>query len=235
MRVADSVELFFDVKEEDNDREGALGELLATSLSTGGETQKYFRFRSVDGVIDYYDEHGNNSRKFLMRRPVRGEGIRRADGFGWRRHPLLGILRRHAGIDWAGPPGTPIMAAGSGVVEEAGRKGEYGNYVRIRHANGYQTAYGHLQRFAPGVSPGVRVTQGQVVGLIGTTGLSTGPHLHFEVLVNSQQVDPMTIPVPKERKLEGKQLVEFQKERVRIEELTRRNPVSAKVIEAQAR
>ena len=232
-RVApsDGIELFFGVKEEDKGTEGALGELLATSLTAAGETQKYYRYRSSDGTIDFYDQYGNNSRKFLMRKPVRGE-VRLADGYGWRRHPLLNIVRRHAGIDWAGPIGTPIMAAGSGTVEEARRHGEFGNYVRIRHANGYSTAYAHLSRFERGTTEGARVTQGQVIGFIGTTGLSTGPHLHFEVLINSQQVNPMTIPVPKERKLEGRALAEFQKERVRIDDLMHRNPVSTKVVEA---
>ena len=234
VRGADIAELFFDVKEEGKGVDSALGDLLATTLTTAGETQKYYRFRSTEGGIDYYDEFGNNSRKFLMRRPVRGEGIRLADGFGWRRHPLLGYVRRHAGIDWAGPIGTAIMAAGSGVIEEARFKGEFGNYIRIRHANGYKTAYAHMSRYAPGVGEGARVTQGQVIGFIGTTGLSTGPHVHFEVLVNTQQVDPMTIPVPKERKLVGKALVDFQKERARIEDLMRRNPVSTKVVEASA-
>ena len=234
VRGADSVELFFDVKEEDKGTDGALGELLATQLSTGGEVQKFYRFRTPDGVVDFYDEFGNNSRKFLMRRPVRGEGMRLASGFGWRRHPLLNQMRRHAGIDWAGPVGTPIMAAGSGVIEEAGFKGEFGNYVRIRHANGYKTAYGHMSRYAQGIISGTRVTQGQVIGFVGNTGFSTGPHLHFEVLVNSQQVDPMTMPVPKERKLVGKSLLDFQKERLRIDDLMRRNPVSTKVVEAQA-
>ena len=232
VRNSDGVEFFFGVKEEDKGTEGALGDLLVTSLTINGETQKYYRFRTPDGAVDFYDEYGNNSRKFLMRRPVRGDNIRLADGFGWRRHPILRTLRRHAGIDWAGPIGTPIMAAGAGVVEEAGRKGEFGNYIRIRHANGYKTAYAHLSRFAPGVVDNARVTQGQVIGFVGTTGLSTGPHLHYEVLINSQQVDPMTIPVPKERKLAGKALVDFSKERSRIDDLMRRNPVSTKVVEA---
>ncbi len=234
VRGADLAELFFDVKEEGKGADGALGDLLATILTTAGETQKYYRFRSPDGNVDYYDEFGNNSRKFLMRRPVRGEGIRLADGFGWRRHPLLGYVRRHAGIDWAGPVGTAIMAAGSGVIEEARFKGEFGNYIRIRHANGYKTAYAHMSRYAQGVGEGARVTQGQVIGFIGSSGLSTGPHLHFEVLVNTQQVDPLTIPVPKERKLVGKALIDFHKERARIDDLMRRNPVSTKVVEATA-
>jgi murein DD-endopeptidase MepM/ murein hydrolase activator NlpD len=142
-------------------------------------------------------------------------------------------LRRHAGIDWAGVPGTPIMAAGSGTVEEAGRKGEYGNYIRIRHANGYSTAYGHMRGFAPGIAAGTRVIQGQIIGYLGQTGLATGPHLHFEVLINNQQIDPMKMPVPKERKLQGKDVVDFQKERLRIDDLMRRNPVSTKVVDAQ--
>ena len=232
VRANDGLELFFDVKEEDRGNDGALGELLTSTLSVGGETQRYYRYRMASGIVDFYDESGNNSRKFLMSKPVRGE-VRLADGFGYRMHPLLRVLRRHAGVDWAGVTGTPIMAAGSGVVEEAGRKGEYGNYVRIRHANGYSTAYGHMRNFGPGIQAGSRVTQGQVIGFIGTTGLSTGAHLHFEVLVNSQQIDPMKMPIPRERKLAGKDLLDFQKERLRLDDLMRRNPVSTKVVDAQ--
>jgi murein DD-endopeptidase MepM/ murein hydrolase activator NlpD len=135
----------------------------------------------------------------------------------------------HHGEDWACAAGSPIMAAGGGVIEEAGRKGEYGNYVRIRHPNGYKTAYGHMMRIAPGVGAGVKVRQGQVIGYVGTTGLSTGPHVHFEVLVNNAHVNPRSIHVPRERQLEGKQLADFQKERLRIDEMMRRNPVSTKV------
>ncbi len=126
------------------------------------------------------------------------------------------------------------MAAGSGTIEEAGRKGEFGNYVRIRHANGYTTAYAHMSRFGAGISEGVRVRQGQVIGYIGNTGLSAGPHLHYEVLINRQPVDPMTIQVPRERRLTGQHLREFQKERARIDELMRRNPVSARIMDQVA-
>ena len=164
-----------------------------------------------------------------MRRPVRGEDVRITSGFGVRRHPILQVPKMHTGVDWACATGTPIMAAGSGVIEEAGRKGEYGNYIRIRHANGYKTAYGHMSRFAPGVSEGVKVRQGQIIGFVGSTGLASGPHVHFEVLVNSSYVDPMSIQVPRERQLAGKQLADFQKERARIDDLMRRNPVSTRV------
>jgi murein DD-endopeptidase MepM/ murein hydrolase activator NlpD len=230
VRAGDSFEFFFDMKEDDKGAEGGLGELLATSITSSGETRKFYRYRTPDGGFDYYDEQGNTSRKFLMRRPVRGEDVRLTSGFGMRRHPALQILRMHSGEDWACAPGTPIMAAGSGIIEEAGRKGEYGNYVRIRHANGYKTAYGHMMRIAPGVGPGVKVRQGQIVGYVGSTGLSTGPHVHFEVLVNNAHVDPKTtLHAPRDRQLDGKQLADFQKERLRIDDLMRRNPVSTKV------
>jgi murein DD-endopeptidase MepM/ murein hydrolase activator NlpD len=229
VRAGDGFEFFFDVKEDDKAMEGGLGELLATSVTASGETHKFYRFRGPEGAVDYYDEQGNTSRKFLMRRPVRGEDVRITSGFGVRRHPILQIPKMHTGVDWACATGTPIMAAGNGVIEEAGRKGEYGNYIRIRHANGYKTAYGHMSRLAPGVSEGVKVRQGQIIGYVGTTGLSSGPHVHFEVLVNNSFVDPMSIQVPRERQLSGKQLADFQKERARIDDLMRRNPVSTRV------
>jgi murein DD-endopeptidase MepM/ murein hydrolase activator NlpD len=235
VRAGDGFEFFFEVKEEDKGIDGSLGELLATAVTSAGETHKFYRFRTPDGVVDYYDNEGNTSRKFLMRRPVRGEDVRITSGFGVRRHPILQVPKMHTGVDWSCAPGTPIMAAGSGVIEEAGRKGEYGNYVRIRHANGYKTAYGHMSRFAPGVSDGVKVRQGQIIGFVGTTGLSSGPHVHFEVLVNNSFVDPMSIQVPREHQLTGKHRADFQKERARIDELMRRNPVSTRVATANER
>jgi murein DD-endopeptidase MepM/ murein hydrolase activator NlpD len=235
VRAGDGFEFFFDVKEEDKGADGSLGELLATSVTSAGENRKFYRFRTPDGAIDYYDNEGNTSRKFLMRRPVRGEDVRITSGFGVRRHPILQIPKMHTGVDWACATGTPIMAAGSGVIEESGRKGEYGNYIRIRHANGYKTAYGHMSRFAQGVGEGIKVRQGQIIGFVGTTGLSSGPHVHFEVLVNNSFVDPMSIQVPRERQLEAKQLADFQKERSRIDELMRRNPVSTRVAAAGER
>ncbi len=233
VRGGDTVELFFDMKDEERGADGGLGDLLATSIATAGEAQRFYRFRNGEGLVDFYDESGSTSRKFLMRQPVRGEGLRFASGFGMRRHPLLGYLRMHAGVDWSGPIGTPIMAAGAGTVEEAGRKGDYGNYIRIRHANGYKTSYAHMNRFASGISEGVRVSHGQIIGYLGNTGLSSGPHLHFEVLVNNQHVDPTTIQVPKDRKLAGKALQDFQKERLRIDELMRRNPVKVSEVQPQ--
>ncbi|CFX12516.1 Peptidase M23 [Candidatus Filomicrobium marinum] len=224
VRAGDSVEFFFDFPDE-NVTDGPPGELLFTQITSGGEVSRFYRFRTSDGEIDYYDDQGNNSKKFLMRRPVRGSDVRLTSGFGMRHHPLLNRQRMHSGVDWASPPGTPILAAGRGTIEFAARNGQYGNYVRIRHANGYHTSYAHMQKFARGVKEGVQVRQGQVIGYIGTTGLSSGPHLHFEVLVNKRRVDPMSIQVPQERQLTGRELAEFQRERARIDELIRRAPV----------
>lgn len=224
IRPGDQLELFFDVKDQDNGK-NELGELLYTSITAGSATSRFYRFRTPDGDVDYYDDDGNNSKQFLMRRPVRSSNVRLTSGFGNRFHPLLNRRKLHSGVDWAAPPGTPILAAGNGVVEHAGRKGQYGNYIRIRHANGYQTAYGHMSSIAPGVREGVKVRQGHVIGYVGSTGLSSGPHLHFEVLVNSQFVNPMSIQVPRERHLDGRQLTQFQKEHARIDDLMRRSPV----------
>jgi murein DD-endopeptidase MepM/ murein hydrolase activator NlpD len=232
-RGSDGVELFFDVKDVDKGADGTLGEMLMTSITIGGQTQKFYRYKGPDGVIDYYDPAGNNSRRFLMRKPVRSEDVRLTSGYGVRFHPLLNQRKLHSGIDWAGPTGTPIIAAGHGTVEEAGYKGQYGNYVRIRHANGYHTAYGHMRNIAAGIQAGVKVRQGQLIGYLGTTGLSSGPHLHFEVLVGGRYVDPLSIQVPREKRLTGKQLVQFQRERVRIDELMRRPPVRVRTVDAR--
>lgn len=224
LRVGDQLEMFFDVMDEASG-ELQLGELLFTSITAGGETSRFYRYRSPDGSIDFFDGDGNNAKRFLMRRPVRGADVRLTSGFGLRFHPLLNDRKMHTGVDWAAPTGTPILAAGNGVIEHAGRKGAYGNYVRIRHANGYQTAYAHMSRIAPNAREGIKVRQGQVIGYIGSTGLSSGPHLHYEVLVNTRFVNPMSIQVPREKQLDGKQLAEFQKERSRVEDLMHRVPV----------
>jgi murein DD-endopeptidase MepM/ murein hydrolase activator NlpD len=223
VHAGDTLEMFFDMKDEPT-VEGNPGELLYTAISSGGAAYKFYRFRSADGIVDFYDEDGNNSKKFLIRKPVRGDDVRLTSGFGVRFHPLLNSRKMHTGVDWACQFGSPIIAAGNGTIEEVGHKGYYGNYIRIRHANGYQTAYGHMSRFGK-VKAGDKVRQGQIIGYVGSTGLSSGPHVHFEVLVNNRFVDPMSIQVPRERKLEGKDLAEFQKERGRIEELMRRAPV----------
>ena len=226
VKPGDTFEVFFDGDGTDRDT----GEVLYTSMTVDGQMRKFFRFRTPDDMVDYYDDQGNSAKKFLMRNPVKGG--RYTSGFGDRRHPLLRYIRMHTGVDWAAPTGTPILAAGDGTVERVGREGGYGNYVRIRHANGFATAYGHMSRYAPGMEPGIKVKQGQMIGFVGSTGMSTGPHLHYEVLVNNKFVNPMTIQVPRGLQLNGRELAEFQKERRRIEVLMELDPVTSRVAQA---
>jgi murein DD-endopeptidase MepM/ murein hydrolase activator NlpD len=231
VRPGDSFEVFID-SSEGQDAGDTAGEVLHTSMTVNGETRAFWRFRTSDGLIDYYDAQGNSAKKFLMRNPVKGG--RYTSGFGDRRHPLLRYMRMHTGVDWAAPTGTPIFAAGDGTVEMAERYGGYGNYIRIKHANGFSTAYAHLSRYASGLEPGVQVRQGQVIGFVGSTGLSTGPHLHYEIMVNGRFVNPMTIQVPRGMQLTGRQLAEFHKERKRIDALMQMDPVTtARVAEAK--
>lgn len=215
----DAFEAFYEESEEGDGR----FELLYASVTARGETFRYFRFHSTDdGMLDYYDQQGRSTRKFLIRKPLAG-GEQRS-GFGMRRHPIMGYMRMHTGVDWSGPTGTPIVAAGNGVVVKAARESGYGNRVEIQHANGYVTTYNHLSGFARGINEGVRVRQGQVIGFLGSTGLSTGPHLHYEVIVNGNFVDPLRIRLARTRELSGRQLAEFRRERERIEELMKRAP-----------
>ena len=196
-------------------------DVMFASLTLGGETKKFYRFQTVDdGVIDYYDETGKSVKKFLVRKPV-AQGIMRS-GFGDRNHPLLGIMKMHTGVDWAAPLGTSIYASGNGIVDKVGWESGYGKYIKIRHANGYETAYGHMTAFARSIMPGARVRQGQVIGYIGSTGLSTGPHLHYEIIINGRQVDPMRLKLPRGRVLEGQMFASFEKERDRLDRLVTR-------------
>jgi murein DD-endopeptidase MepM/ murein hydrolase activator NlpD len=191
-------------------------EVLFAALTVGGETKKYYRFQTPDdSVVDYYDETGKSAKKFLVRKPVNNAIMR--SGFGGRRHPILGYTKMHTGVDWATPYGTPIFASGNGVLEKVGPEGGYGKYIRIKHNNGYETAYGHMSAFAKGMEPGKRVRQGQVIGFVGSTGQSTGPHVHYEILVNGRFVDPLRVKLPRGRSLEGPVMAGFEKERDRLD------------------
>ena len=201
----------------------AKNDVLFTALTVGGETKRYFRYQAPDdNLVDYYDESGKSAKKFLVRKPVT-LGMMRS-GFGVRRHPILGYMKMHTGVDWAAPNGTPIYASGNGNVEKVGWESGYGKYVRLRHANGYQTAYGHMSGFARGLQSGARVHQGQIIGYVGSTGLSTGAHLHYEIMVNGRFVDPMRIKLPRGRVLEGPVLAGFERERERLEAMLSRAP-----------
>ncbi len=202
--------------------------LLYASVALRGETKRFYRFRTPDdGVVDFYDETGKSAKKFLMRKPMSTGTFR--SGFGMRRHPILGYTRMHSGVDWSARTGTPIMASGNGEIVKAEWKSGYGRHVRIRHANGYETSYSHMSGFARGIRSGVKVRQGQIIGYVGSTGLSTGPHLHYEVMVNGRNVDPMRIRLPRGRVLDGRMLAAFEKEKARIEGLMNRAPASTRV------
>ncbi len=226
VQPGDSFDVFF-AGEDDGAIITEKTDVLYASLTVGGETKKYYRFQTPDdSVVDYYDETGKSAKKFLVRKPVNNAIMR--SGFGGRRHPILGYVKMHTGVDWASPYGTPIFASGNGVIERAGWEGGYGKFIRIKHNNGYETAYGHMSAFAKGMEPGKRVRQGQVIGFVGSTGMSTGAHVHYEILVNGRFVDPMRVKLPRGRSLEGPMTAGFEKERDRIDAMmtTRNSRVS---------
>ncbi|MET0869231.1 MAG: M23 family metallopeptidase [Pseudorhodoplanes sp.] len=197
-------------------------EVMFASLTVAGEQKKFYRFLTPDdNLVDYYDETGKSAKKFLVRKPL-PDGILRS-AFGVRKHPILGYAKMHTGVDWAAPHGTQIFAAGNGVVDKVGWEGGYGKYVRVKHNNGYETAYGHMTAYAKGIEPGVKVRQGQVLGFVGSTGLSTGAHLHYEIMVNGRFVDPMRIRLPRGRVLENQMLSAFEGERDRLDGMISRN------------
>ena len=213
----------FDVLYSDDENNEGRNEVRYVSLTVGGETKRYYHYQTADdGTYDYYDETGKSAKKFLVRKPV-PIGIMRS-GFGERNHPLLHYMKTHTGVDWAAPFGTPIFAAGNGTIDEIGLKGGYGKYVRVRHANGYQTAYGHMTAFARGLNVGSRVRQGQIIGFVGSTGLSTGAHVHFEILINDRFVNPMTVKLPRGRVLDGSSLAIFEKGREQLDALMAQVP-----------
>ena len=218
----DSFEVLY-VGEDENPASDSKADVLYASLTVGGEVRKFYRYQTGDdGLVDYYDESGKSARKFLVRKPVSNAIMR--SGFGARNHPILGYTKMHTGVDWAAPMGTPIFASGTGTVEKAGWEGGYGKYIRIKHNNGYETAYGHMTAFARGMQPGTRVRQGQVIGFVGSTGLSTGAHVHYEILVNGRFVDPMRIKLPRGRALESGVLANFDRERERIDSIMAQRP-----------
>lgn len=222
VQAGDSFEVFF-AGEDEAPTTTEKNEVLYAALTVGGETKKYYRFQTPDdAVVDYYDETGKSAKKFLVRKPVSNAIMR--SGFGGRRHPILGYTKMHTGVDWAAPYGTPIFASGNGTIEKTGWEGGYGKYIRIKHPNGYETAYGHMTAFAKGMEPGKRVRQGQVIGFVGSTGLSTGAHLHYEILVNGRFVDPMRVKLPRGRSLEGSLLASFETERDRLDGIMANRP-----------
>ena len=211
----DTFEVMYDRMVDLDGRTARNGKLLYAQLTLGNTTHQIYRFTTPDGTVDYYNAKGESIRKALLRTPL--DGAKLTSSFGKRLHPILGYTINHKGVDFGAASGTPIMAAGSGTVVEAGWKGGYGRYVRIRHNNEYSTAYAHMSQFGRDIKAGARVSQGQVIGYVGATGMATGPHLHYEVIVHDKQINPISAKVATGLKLEGKQLTAFNAEKIRLE------------------
>jgi murein DD-endopeptidase MepM/ murein hydrolase activator NlpD len=215
LQPGDSFEVVFE-RRVNGDRSAAKpGDILYATLALSGEAISIYRYAPDGKDFDYFNQKGESVRKALLRTPI--DGARLSSRFGKRKHPVLGYTRMHRGIDFAAPKGTPIVAAGDGSVAKAGRNGNYGNYVEVRHNGEFSTAYAHLSRFAKGVRQGRRVRQGQVIGYVGSTGLSTGPHLHFEVIRNDKKINPLAVKLPSGRKLKGSDLEQFLAARAEID------------------
>ncbi len=226
LHEGDRFELLYERLETDDGTLARIGDIQFAALTLGDVRRAVYRFERSDGRTDFYTPEGESIRKSLLRTPV--DGARISSGYGMRRHPILGYSRMHKGIDFAAPTGTPIFAAGDGVVELIGRRGSYGHYIRLRHNAEVSTAYAHMSRYAKGLRRGNRVSQGQVIGYVGSTGRSTGPHLHYEVLRNGRQINPLSIDLPTGDKLTGRTLQAF---RTRVEEIDRAFATSAASIQ----
>ena len=203
------------------------GPLLYARLEAGDRTIELFRYAPDEGPADYLDSQGASVRKALMRTPI--NGARLSSGFGPRKHPILGYTKNHLGLDFAAPKGTPVFAAGDGTITRIGRAGNYGEYVRIRHNGTYSTGYAHLSGYAKGMKKGKRVRQGQVIAYVGSTGMSTGPHLHYEVTQGDRRINPMKLKLPTGRKLTGAELAGFQQQVQKITVLLAEVPAVTRV------
>ena len=184
------------------------GNLVYAAVGIKGAAYEIFRYQGKDGHVGLYNEKGESVKRSLLSTPV--AAVRLTSGFGARRHPIKGYSHHHKGVDFAAPRGTPVMAAGDGLVAASHRWGGYGNYIRVNHQNGYATVYAHLSKFAPGIRKGSRVRQGQIIGYVGSTGNSTGPHLHHEVLINGKHVNPQTVKMPALGHLAAAELKNFK-------------------------
>jgi murein DD-endopeptidase MepM/ murein hydrolase activator NlpD len=213
LKPGDKFELVFDRKVTESGRTIETGDLQYAEI----KGIKFYRFDRQSGPAEYFDETGKNIRGFLLRTPV--DGARMTSTFGMRKHPVLGFTRMHQGIDFGAGTGTPVLAAGDGVVVEARRWGGYGNWLRIRHDNGWETGYGHLSAYAKGLRAGQRVHQGQLVAYVGATGLATGPHLHYETWFKGARVNPIGAKVPQGTVLAGGELTAFKAQKARIDKL----------------
>lgn len=216
IKAGDRFEILYETLSDEHGNIVKSGQVSFASLVLSGKTIALYRFTPEGGSPAYYSPEGETVRRALLRTPI--DGARVTSGFGLRRHPILGYSKMHKGMDFGAPTGTPIFAAGDGTIEILGRRGAYGNYVRIKHSNTYSTAYAHISKFAKGMKSGTKVKQGQIIAYVGSTGRSTGPHLHFEVLQSGKQINPASVKALKgDGKLKGKDLAAFKKFKMEID------------------
>ena len=228
LHPGDRFEVYYDYYYTPDGTPAKYGAISYAMMTLGGKDIPMYRFQpNASEPAEYFDSKGESAKGLLMKTPV--DGARISSGFGSRFHPILGYTRMHKGVDFAVPTGTPVMAAGAGTIQFMGRASGYGNFVKINHGNGYSTDYGHLSRFAPGMRSGARVRQGQVFAFSGMTGMATGPHLHYEILVNNIQVNPLTVKMAQGRKLIGNLLREFMSKRLEVDSMVASTALEAKV------
>ena len=217
IRKNDEFKIFYERFEDDEGENFKNGNILFAYLKNSGREIKLYRYKDSKNNIGYFTPDGKSIEKALMKTPI--NGARLSSGFGFRKHPILGYNKLHQGTDFAARRGTPVMASGSGTIERASWFGAYGKYVRIRHNSTYKTAYAHLSKFGRNIKAGRKVRQGQIIGYVGSTGRSTGPHLHYEVLVNNKRTNSQRLKLPSGKKLSKNEMENFNLEKQRINQL----------------
>ena len=216
IRKDDKFQIMYEVFIDKNKKVIETGEIIFANLKLSGQDNSLYYFDKED-VIGHYDKNGKSVQKALMKTPI--NGARLSSSFGLRKHPIDGFTKMHRGTDFAAPKGTPIMASGNGIIKKVGWCGGGGNCIKIRHNSTYETVYAHMSKFARGMKTGVRVKQGQTIGFVGSTGKSTGPHLHYEVIVNGKKVNSQTLKLPSGKILKGKNRQLFETNKIKIDVL----------------
>ena len=213
----DSFQIIYEQFENEDRSLIETGDIIFSKLNIQGNDLNLYKFELEKNKVDYFDENGKSMKKTLMKTPI--NGARLSSPYGKRKHPILGFTKMHTGTDFAAPTGTPIMASGDGVVTRAQWCGGGGNCVKIKHNSVYQTVYAHMSKFGRGIKRGVRVKQGQIIGYVGSTGLSTGPHLHYEVIENGKKINSQKLKLPSGKTLKGKQRNKFEVSKIKIDVL----------------
>ena len=216
IRKRDAFQMMYEIFLDNNNKIIETGNILFANLKLSGENNSLYYFNK-DGSKGHYDKNGKSVKKALMKTPI--NGARLSSPFGMRKHPIDGFNKMHRGTDFAAPMGTPIMASGDGVVKKAGWCGGGGNCVVIKHNSTYKTVYAHMSKFANGIRSGVRVKQGQTIGYVGSTGKSTGPHLHYEVIVNGKRINSQTLKLPSGKILKGSERKIFETQKIKLDVL----------------